>query len=114
MERYSARIERGEQLIAEMQSGGGRGDRAFVLGENGLVVVAVPLVVLASRRDIGRQRHVTERLDRLLKHGAVKIEAQKNFSALADFFHRRIERAEQAHAALMTETNAIARLQPFC
>ena len=40
----------------------------------------------------------------------MEIEVQKNFTTLADFFHRRIERAEQADAALVTEANAVAGL----
>jgi hypothetical protein len=41
----------------------------------------------------------------------VEVEAQDDLASLAFFLNRRVERAEQAHAALVAEANAVAFLQ---
>jgi hypothetical protein len=74
MQGDAARAEASDQFVGEMQSRRGRGDRSFMLCEDGLIVRAVPLVVGAARGDIGRQRNMAERFDRLVKDGAVKVE----------------------------------------
>ena len=58
----AARVERGEQLRREMQAGGRRGDRAFLPRVDRLVVGAVARVVGPLRGDVGRQRHVADRV----------------------------------------------------
>ena len=67
---HSARVERGDQRVGEVQRGGRRGHRARFPREHRLVVVAVGGVGAALRRNIGRQRHLPgaleQHLDRLI------------------------------------------------
>ena len=105
----AARLQPRHQIVGEMQSGGRRRDRAFVVREQRLVVGAVLVVGGAARRDVGRQRHVAALRDRLVEHRPVEREGQRHLAALAFGFHGRVELAEEAHLALVAEAHDVAR-----
>ena len=60
----AARRELGEQRLVEVQRRRRRRHRARAGGEHRLIVLAVLRVGPAPRRDVGRQRHLADRLDR--------------------------------------------------
>src|ERR1041385_4111523 len=111
VQRDSPRVQGGKQLIGEMQARRRRGDRAFVVSKKRLVVGSVLLVIFASGSDVGRQRHVTERVDCLLEDRAVEIKAQQHFAAFAGLFDGGIESTEKADAAFMTKAEPVAGLE---
>ena len=67
---HAALVEQADQPVGEVQRGGRRGDRAFLLREHRLIILAVRLVGAALAGDIGRQRHrpraLEQQLDRLV------------------------------------------------
>ena len=101
-------IERGKKLGREMQAGGGGGHGALFPGIDGLVVVAVALVVVTLRGDVGRQRDVTDRVKRLVEKCAGQVEAEQHLAAVAFLDHRGVELAEKAGIGVMAEMDAVA------
>ena len=83
---HAAGLQGGQQLIAEMQAGGGGGHRARAAGEPGLVALLVGGIVLA---DVGGQRHLPialkQGLDRL---GAGAVGREAHHPAAAGPIHR--------------------------
>ena len=73
--------ERGQQLGREMQAGGGRGDRAVVAGEQGLVVGAV-LRIGHAAADVGRQRHRAALLEGCEEARARRVEGEDDRAVL--------------------------------
>ena len=65
-----------QQLFGEMQARGGRRHRAFLVGEDGLVIGAVLLVRLAAGGDIGRQGHLAALSDRLVQNRPMEGEGK--------------------------------------
>src|SRR5215469_9109413 len=92
-----------------MQRGGRRRDRAFLARKHGLIVDPVLLVGRATSGDIGRKRHVAALLDRLVEYGAMERERQRRLPALALLLDGRVELTEEAHLALLAETQHVAR-----
>ncbi len=80
--------ERGQQIIVEMQRGGGGGDGTGMAGEDGLEIVAVLRVWGAQRRDIGRQRHVARLCQRRVERRPLKVEDQRRLP-VRDLRHAR-------------------------
>src|SRR4051812_42916974 len=52
-------------------------------------------------------------LNRLVEHGAVERECERNLAPRILGFHRRVELAEEAYLALLTEAQHVARLEPL-
>ena len=65
----AARLQRGNQRLAEMQACGRRGDRSTLVREQRLIAVAVIRPIAAL--DVRWQGHVTDRVDRLVDRRAV-------------------------------------------
>src|SRR5262249_46005265 len=63
----------------------------------------------ATSGDIGRKRHVAALLDRLVEYGAMERERQRRLPALALLLDGRVELTEEAHLALLAETQHVAR-----
>ena len=110
----AAGLQGGNQLRREMQTRGRRRDRAFRKREHGLIVVAVTLIGLPPRCDIGRQRHAAALLERLVEHRAVEREGERHFAALALLLDFGIELAEQAHPAFGAEADDVAWRRAAC
>jgi hypothetical protein len=70
--------QRGQQRRGEVESGGGRRDRPAVAREDGLVADAVCGEVVAL--DVRRQRHVSDRVDRLV-HGRPVVGPQADHAS---------------------------------
>ncbi len=113
VERDPALREAGDEGVGEMQSRRRRGDRAFRLCEQGLIVDAVALIRRAARGDIGRQRHVATLLDRLVEHRTMEGESERHLAALALVLDRGVKLAEEADLAFLPEAHHVARRQPF-
>src|SRR5579859_1022951 len=77
--------------------------------KQGLIVGSVALVRRPARCDIGRQRHVAPLLDRLVEHWTMEREGQRDLAPLPFVLDGGIELAEKAHAALVAETDHVAR-----
>ena len=104
----AARVEGREQALGEVQAGGGRRHGTLAAGIDGLVALGVPGLDCAPAGDIGRQRRIADGRDRLVEIGAGEAERQLHLAAFADPRHRRVEGAQQAHAAVVTEADAVA------
>ena len=78
----AAAAQRRFQRRREMQSRGGRGDRALVGREHGLVVGGVAIVGRALGGDVGRQRRRAEIGDGLVERRPVKRERQRDLALL--------------------------------
>jgi hypothetical protein len=66
---HPARLERVEDRRGEVKAGSRRRDRAALAGVDGLVAVAVEFRIRAL--DVGRQRHMADRVDRVPHRRAV-------------------------------------------
>ena len=97
----------------EMQAGGRRRHRALAPGVDGLIALGIVRQQVALAGDVGRQRRIAERLDRLVEKRAVQAEGKLHLAGLADHAHGGIERAEQAHAAVVAEADAVAGSEPL-
>src|SRR5215469_14679029 len=97
-----------------MQRGGRRRDRAFLARKHGLIVDPVLLVGRATSGDIGRKRHVAALLDRLVEYGAMERERERRLPARALLLDDLVELTEDAHFALLPETQHVARRDLFC
>ncbi len=82
-------------------------DRALIGREHGLVVVRVAIVGRAFGGDVRRQRRRAEIANCLVQRGPVKRKRQRDFAILALVLDLRIEMAEQAHLALIAETDHV-------
>src|SRR5262245_15803890 len=71
-----------QELFGEMQAGGGRSHRAFVLRKEGLVIGAVLFVRFAAGRDVGRQGHLAALGNRLIQDGSVKGKGKSYLATL--------------------------------
>ena len=77
----AARIERLEQPRREVQRRSRGGDRPFLAREHRLIIVAVRLVRLAARGDVGRQRHPPGAFEQQLD-GLLAMEVQQRRAVL--------------------------------
>src|SRR5262249_3574104 len=89
-----------------MQPGCGCRDRALYMREDGLIVGSITLVRRPA--DIGRERHRTALLDRLIEHGAMEGEGERDLSALPFAFDGGIELAEKTDLTLVPEAHHVA------
>src|SRR6516165_1633077 len=94
-----------------MQPGCRCRDRALCMREDGLIVGSITLVRRPA--DIGRQRHRTALLDRLIEHGAMEGEGERYFSALPFAFDGGVELAEKTDLTLVPEAHHVACRQAF-
>ena len=91
-----------------MQPGSRRGDGAFLVRKQCLIVGAVLRVRRPAARDIGRQRHLAALRDRLVEHWAVKSERERDLAALAFFFNGCIQLVEETHFSFIPEPDYVA------
>src|SRR5262245_53316413 len=96
-----------------MQARRGRCDRAFIVREQRLVVGTILIIGGAARRDVGRQWHVTPLGDRLVEHGTVERERERDLPALALRLYARVELAEETDLALVAEAHGVADRKPL-
>ena len=98
-----------------MQARRGRGDSPGLIGEKRLIISGIVRIVIAPRRDIGRQRHVADARDGLIQRRAGEVEAEQSSPRLAFLNHLGVERAEQAGGAFAqpAEAHALADIQLF-
>ncbi len=108
----AALVERLEKTGREMQPGRGGRDGTVFAGIDGLVVGLVLVVLRTLGRDIGRQRNVAGGEDRLVQSRAGEIEVKRDFRLVAGL-DGRIERAEHACLAAVTELDTVAGFQPL-
>ncbi|GJE69420.1 hypothetical protein CHKEEEPN_0948 [Methylorubrum podarium] len=105
------RVDRAEQGVREVQSGGGGGDRAGLAGVDGLVVGGVPRVGGPLARDVRGQRQGAERRDGLVERRPGEVEAQQDLAALSPLLHRGVEPGHGADVAgrlALAEADAVA------
>src|SRR5262249_37103778 len=79
--------------------------------EYGLVVGPIALVGRAP--DVGRQRHGTALVDRLIEHRPIKRNGERDFAVFALGFHGGIELTEKANLTLVPEPYDVAWCQPL-
>ena len=96
-----------------MQAGRRRGDGAVVAGVDGLVALGVLGLHVALAGDVGRQRRIAQRRDRLVEVGAVQAEGELDLARLADLGDGGVERAQQADASVVAEADAVADAEPL-
>ncbi len=96
-----------------MQAGRRRSHGPFPARVDGLIALGVLGRHGALAGDVGRQRRIAQRVDGLVEIGPVQVEGELHLSRLADGGNRRIEHAEQAHAAFIAEADAIAQAEPL-
>ena len=95
--------------------GGGRRHRALVPGEDGLVVGPVALVVVAPGGDVGRQRHMADRRDRLVEIGPARSKRRRTSppSPFSSTVASRPAR-RQARSGVRAEADAVAGWRCAC
>src|SRR5262245_49365488 len=79
--------------------------------EYGLVVGPIALVGRAP--DVGRQRHGTALLDRLVEHRPMKCKGERDFAVFAFGFHGGVELTEEANLTLVSEPHDVPWCQPL-
>jgi hypothetical protein len=87
----AAGAQRLRDRLRKVQACGRRRDGALRAREHGLIVGAVMLVGRTATGDVGRQRHVATLGQRLVEHGAVKREGERDFTTLPFGFDRGVE-----------------------
>ena len=75
-------LEGREERRVEVERRGRGRHRARTRGEDGLVVVAVGGVGRAAGRDVGRQRHLADRLERRLERRSLAVEGEQDLGAV--------------------------------
>ena len=83
---HAPRRQRIHQRVREVQGGGGRRDRAFAGGEQGLVIGTVARIG-DTAANIRRQRHRAVGFECLHQIGAAAIEPQHDVAFVAAFEH---------------------------
>src|SRR6516164_5697426 len=91
-----------------MQPRGGRGHRALATGKHRLIALGILGLDWAPAGDVGRQRRVSERLDRLVEIGAVQAERELDFPACGGRRYGGVKAAKQTDAALVTKVDVVA------
>ena len=114
MERHATLLEAGNQRIREMQPCRGGCDRTFLLRKHSLIVDAVALIRTAPGGNIGRQRHLTPLVHRLVEHRPMKGKSERGLAALLLGLNRRIELAEEADLAFLPEPHHVAGNESLC
>jgi hypothetical protein len=109
--RDAAGLDRREQAVGKVQAGRRRGNRAFAAGVDGRVALGVLGGDGTLAGNVGRQRRVAQRTNRLVEVGAMQTEGELHLAGLADGGNRRVQHAQQTHATLVAEADAIADSQ---
>src|SRR5262249_31262200 len=79
--------------------------------EYGLVVR--PIALVGRSPDVGRQRHGTSLVDRLIEHRHINRKGERDFAVFALGFHGGIELTEKANLTLVPEPYDVAWCQPL-
>ena len=91
-----------QRFLVEVQARGRGGQRSHLAPAEGAVVFAVAVLSALGAADIGRQRHVTQRVDGFQQIGALRLEAELDVGAVFGFDHG---------AEPVTEMQAVAGLE---
>ena len=105
--------ERAEQPAGEMKPGGRRGDRALLAREHRLVIAAVLRVGVTARRDVRRERHIPQAVDRLVESGADEIEDERRFAFVPARGDGCGEAGGETRLVSCAEPDAVAGFEPF-
>jgi len=103
-----------QQGRGEMQPRRRRRDRPVMLGEDGLIVRPVAVVLGPFGGDIGRQRHDAHVADRIVQRRSREVKGQGDQPVFPLCRHRRIQTTKVAGGvAGVSKTNPIPRLDPL-
>lgn len=105
--------ERIKERLIEMKPCRWRRHGAVPGSVDGLIVIGILVVRGPTRRDVGRQRHFPHGGDCFVEHRPMKVEGEDDLSTIGAFHDGRVQCTLQAHAAIATKFNEIARFEPL-
>ena len=109
---HAARLDAGQQLGGEVQTGGRRRHRAVAGREHRLIVAFVVLGLAAAPLDVGRQRHPAVRRQRRHQRRPGTVEGQRHLAGFALGRHLGREILREHDAVALAQLLGWARERP--